>query len=108
MSLGSVLPGCLSSAASHISVACWLFKPCAIELEKASLSCGDVLQPGLHSGDAAFMVLFVQGAQGAGFLFLVFTKRSAGGKLKQNDVLFLGPRFLGERKDETPLVGKKC
>lgn len=32
-------------------VAHWLFKPCAMELEKAGLSCGD-LQQGLHPGDA--------------------------------------------------------
>lgn len=54
------------------------------------------------------MALLPGHAQGAVFIFPEFTERSAGGELKQDDLLFLGQRFLCERKDETPLVGKKC
>lgn len=38
-------------------------------------------------------------------IFPGFTERSVGGKLKQNDLLFLGQRLTCEKKDETPLVG---
>lgn len=80
-----------------------------MKLEKAGLSCCD-LQQGLHPGDAeaAVMALPLGHAQGAAFIFPGFTERSAGGKLKQDDLLFLGQRLPCERKDETPLVGKKC
>lgn len=53
MSLGSVLPGCVSSAASCISAARWLFKTCAVGLEQAGPSCCDFFfQLRLHLGDA--------------------------------------------------------
>lgn len=71
-------------------VARWLFKPCVMELGKAGLSCCD-LQQGLHPGNAesAFVALVLGTARGAAFIFPGFTERSAGGKLKQDDLLFL-------------------
>lgn len=60
-------------------VARWLFKSCAMELQKAGLSCSD-LQQGLHPGDAeaASIALLLGHAQGADFIFPGFTERSAG------------------------------
>lgn len=89
-------------------VARWLFKPCALELEKAGLSCGD-LQQGLHPGDAEAAPWPCSWAMPRVQLnFPEFTERSAGGELSRDDFLFLGQRFLCKRKDETPLAGKKC
>lgn len=99
MSLGSVLPGCVSSAASCMSVARWLFKTCAVVLEQTGLSPACTPPRGCRG---SLHGLF---SEGAGFIFPGFTERSAGGKLKQNDLLFLGQRLTCERKDETPLVG---
>lgn len=80
-----------------------------MELEKAGLSCCD-LQQGLHPGDAeaAGMASLLGHTQGAAFIFPGFTERSAGGKLKQDDLFFLGQRLPCEREAETPLVRRKC
>lgn len=61
-----------------------------MELGKAGLSCCD-LQQSLHPGDAesAFMALLLGMARGAAFIFPGFIERSAGGKLKKDDLLFL-------------------